>query len=215
MKTTSYIERRSTTWRDLPIDLISRSAISHWAPVPLRLIVGYGFVSHPIRCGAGTPSACRIAGNASRPLASLAKPCSMTILVEILGGLAVLLGALVPLTSIPMATVLLVAVFTVHLPYGFSSIRSPLPCVPCGPCLGRLRTVSDRWSFGKAQRTRASFVARRSRPRAAMEREQLTASRRKSPAPVYGFTARVVRINTERCRGFAGTGWRHARWRGR
>src|SRR5712671_3644064 len=34
-------------------------------------------VSHPIRCGAGTPSACRIAGNASRPLASLAKPCSM------------------------------------------------------------------------------------------------------------------------------------------
>src|SRR5277367_6429859 len=34
-------------------------------------------VSHPMRCGAGTPSACRIAGNASGPLASLAKPCSM------------------------------------------------------------------------------------------------------------------------------------------
>jgi putative oxidoreductase len=44
-------------------------------------------------------------------------------MVEILGGLAVLPGALAPLASIPMAAVLLVAVFTVHLPYGFSSIK--------------------------------------------------------------------------------------------
>ena len=34
-----------------------------------------------------------------------------------------LLGALVPLASIPMAAVLLVATLTVHLPYGFSSIK--------------------------------------------------------------------------------------------
>src|SRR5262249_6155311 len=34
-------------------------------------------VSHPIRCGAGTPRACKIAGNASGPLASLAKQCCM------------------------------------------------------------------------------------------------------------------------------------------
>ena len=47
----------------------------------------------------------------------------LTILVEIFGGLAVLLGALVPLASIPMAAVLLVAMITVHLPYGFSSIK--------------------------------------------------------------------------------------------
>src|SRR5258708_32084751 len=47
----------------------------------------------------------------------------LTITVEILGGLAVLLGALVPLANIPMAIVLLTAIFTVHLPYGFSSIK--------------------------------------------------------------------------------------------
>ena len=46
-----------------------------------------------------------------------------TILVEILGGLAVILGAFVTLASIPMAAVLLVAMLTVHLPYGFSSIK--------------------------------------------------------------------------------------------
>ena len=42
----SYIRRQSPMWRDLPIDLISRSPIAHWAPVPLRLIVGYGFMEH-------------------------------------------------------------------------------------------------------------------------------------------------------------------------
>jgi putative oxidoreductase len=47
----------------------------------------------------------------------------LTTLIEIFGGLAVLLGALIPLASLPMAAVLLVAVFTVHLPYGFSSIK--------------------------------------------------------------------------------------------
>jgi putative oxidoreductase len=46
-----------------------------------------------------------------------------TILIELLGGLAVLLGALVPLASLLMAIVLLTAIFTVHLPNGFSSIK--------------------------------------------------------------------------------------------
>ena len=40
-----------------------------------------------------------------------------------LGGLAVILGAFVTLASLPMTAVLLVAMFTVHLPYGFSSIK--------------------------------------------------------------------------------------------
>ena len=46
-----------------------------------------------------------------------------TILIELLGGLAVILGAFVVLVSIPISAILLVAMFTVHLPYGFSSIK--------------------------------------------------------------------------------------------
>ena len=46
-----------------------------------------------------------------------------TIMVELLGGLAVLLGAFAPLASVPMACVLLTAMFTVHLQYGFSAIK--------------------------------------------------------------------------------------------
>jgi putative oxidoreductase len=36
---------------------------------------------------------------------------------------AILVGALVPLVSIPIASVLLVAIFGTHLPYGFSAIK--------------------------------------------------------------------------------------------
>lgn len=46
-----------------------------------------------------------------------------TIVVELVGGLAVLAGAFVPWVSVPMAVVLLVATFSVHLPYGFPSVK--------------------------------------------------------------------------------------------
>jgi putative oxidoreductase len=122
MTKTSYIERRSPRWRDLPIDLISRSSIACWAPIPLRLIVGYGFMEHGFTKLARGPDAFPAI------LQALGVPAPhvmgwLTILVEIVGGLAVLLGVLVPLASIPMAAVLLVAMVTVHLPYGFSSIK--------------------------------------------------------------------------------------------
>jgi putative oxidoreductase len=121
-RSANYIDRRSPPWRDLPIDLISRSPIARWAPIPLRLIVGYGFIEHGFAKLARGPDAFPAI------LQALGVPAPhlmgwLTIVVEIFGGLAVLLGALVPLASIPMATVLLVAMITVHLPYGFSSIK--------------------------------------------------------------------------------------------
>jgi putative oxidoreductase len=47
----------------------------------------------------------------------------LTIVTELVGGFAVILGAFVAIVSLPMAAVLLVAMFTVHLPYGFSAIK--------------------------------------------------------------------------------------------
>ena len=52
-----------------------------------------------------------------------------------LASVAVLLGALVPLVSLPMAAVLLVAMFTVHLPFGFTSIKL-MAVTPEGPQFG-------------------------------------------------------------------------------
>jgi ribosomal protein S18 acetylase RimI-like enzyme len=59
----------------------------------------------------------------------------LTIAIELAGGAAVLAGAYVRLASIPMVVVLLVAVFTVHLPYGFSSIKL-LAVTAAGPQFG-------------------------------------------------------------------------------
>ena len=112
---TNYIHRLLPGWRDLPIDLISRSPIARWVPIPLRLIVGYGFMEHGLAKRARGPDAFPAILQALRvPAPHLLG--WLAILVEIFGGLAVLLGALVPLASIPMAAVLLVAIVTVHLP---------------------------------------------------------------------------------------------------
>lgn len=99
-----------------------RTTIVRWAAVPLRLIVGYGFLAHGYAKLARGPDAfaaiLQAIGVPAPHLAAWA-----TVLVELVGGIAILVGAFVPLASIPMAAVLLVAMFTVHLPYGFSSIK--------------------------------------------------------------------------------------------
>jgi putative oxidoreductase len=85
-------------------------------------MVGYGFMQHGFAKFSKGPEA--FAGI----LHAIGVPAPhlmawLTILIEFFGGLAVLAGALVPLASVPMAAILLVAMFTVHLPYGFSSIK--------------------------------------------------------------------------------------------
>lgn len=121
MASMRYVEERLRTWGNLS-NLISCPSIARLAPIPLRLIVGYGFMEH------GFAKAARGFDAFPAILFAIGVPAPhllgwLTIMVEILGGLAVLLGALVPLASIPMAIVLLTAMFTVHLPYGFSSIK--------------------------------------------------------------------------------------------
>jgi len=95
---------------------------ARWTPIPLRLIVGYGFMAHGYaKLERGPDVFVGIVHALGVPLPSLM--AWLTILVELFGGLAVLLGAFIPLASLPMAATLLVATFTVHLPYGFTSIK--------------------------------------------------------------------------------------------
>jgi len=90
--------------------------------LPLRLIVGYGFLAH------GYAKLARGPDHFIAILHAIGMPFALflgwaTIAVEVVGGLLILLGAFVPLASVPMIVVLLVAIFTVHLPNGFSSIK--------------------------------------------------------------------------------------------
>ena len=98
------------------------SMFRRWSAVPLRLIVGYGFIAHGYAKVANGPD------HFVASLQGLGVPAPhlmawATIAFELIGGLAVLLGAYIPLISLPLTVILLVAVVTVHLPYGFSSIK--------------------------------------------------------------------------------------------
>ena len=107
---------------------------ARWAPIPLRLIVGYGFIAHGYaKLEKGPDAFVHIVHALGVPLPDMM--AWLAILVELFGGLAVLLGAFIPLVSLPMAVVLLVAVFTVHLPYGFTSIKL-MAVTAAGPQFG-------------------------------------------------------------------------------
>jgi putative oxidoreductase len=99
-----------------------RPSLELWAVIPLRLIMGYGFMAH------GYAKVARGPVYFVGTLHALGVPWPafmgwMTIFVELVGGFALLMGALIPLVSVPLAGIMLVAIVTVHLPYGFSSIK--------------------------------------------------------------------------------------------
>jgi putative oxidoreductase len=99
----------------LPID-------GDWYAMPLRLIVGLGFLQHGYaKLARGPEMFIGILHAIGLPLAQLFGWA--TIGVEIAGGLMILCGTLVPLAAVPMIVVLAVAIVTVHLPNGFSSIK--------------------------------------------------------------------------------------------
>lgn len=99
-----------------------RRGWAKWSPIPLRLIVGFGFMQHGFaKLAKGPDFFAAIMQAMGVPAPHLM--AWVVILTELLGGLAVLMGAFVALASIPMIAVLLVAIFTVHLQYGFSSIK--------------------------------------------------------------------------------------------
>ena len=109
-------------------DLIARFSkatfLKHrnWSALPLRLIIGYGFIAHGYaKLAKGPDHFFAILQALNVPLPHVMGWA--TIVTEVLGGSAVLAGAFVIWASLPMAAVLLVAMFTVHLPYGFSSIK--------------------------------------------------------------------------------------------
>jgi putative oxidoreductase len=88
----------------------------------MRLAVGYGLLAHGLAKASRGPDAF------AAILAAIGVPAPhlmswATIAIEIGGGVAVLLGGFVRLASVPMIAILVVAALTVHLPYGFSSIK--------------------------------------------------------------------------------------------
>ena len=105
------------------LKLRSNDFWSRWAPLPLRLIIGFGFMAHGwaklIRGPAGFAKLLDQIG-APLPVAT----AWVSTLMELVGGLAIFVGAFVEVVSVPLIVMMLVAMFTVHLRYGFSSINT-------------------------------------------------------------------------------------------
>lgn len=106
----------------------------HWAGLPLRLVIGFGFMVHGwAKLSKGPSGFGKLLAQIGVPLPELT--AWVVTLVELFGGIAIILGAFVTLVSIPLIITMFVAMFTVHLPYGFSSIKT-IGLTPSGPEFG-------------------------------------------------------------------------------
>jgi len=104
------------------------------APLFLRLVVGFSFMMHGW-------------AKYSRGLAGFAKLLSLlhvpfpnamawiSAATEMFGGLAIFIGAFVSLAAIPLICTMLVAMFTIHIHYGYSSVKT-IGLTPQGPIFG-------------------------------------------------------------------------------
>ena len=101
---------------------IDLRVLGRLAPLPLRLIVGYGFMVHGFaKLSRGPETFAVVLHTIGIPMPLLL--AWLTTLVELIGGFAILIGAFIPIVSPPMAVVLLTALVTIHLPYGFFSVK--------------------------------------------------------------------------------------------
>jgi putative oxidoreductase len=110
------------------------TALAPLAPLLLRAVIGYGLLMHGYAKLARGPDTFAVV------LHTLGVPWPgplawLTTLVELIGGVALLAGAFVSFVSIPLAIVLLTAMFTVHRPYGFFSVKL-LAVTPTGTTFG-------------------------------------------------------------------------------
>ncbi len=99
------------------------AAWSKWAPMPLRLMIGFAFLYHglPKFSGPGHEMFVGMLQMSGIPAAGLMS--WVVAIVEVVGAFALIAGAFVSVASILLMINMLVALFTVHLPNGFSFIH--------------------------------------------------------------------------------------------
>src|SRR5262249_19716230 len=102
-----------------------------WAPIPIRMILGVGFIVHGWAKWARGPAAFAELLNQVGVPWPLANARLVTSL-EIFGGFALLMGAFVAIVSIPLILSMLGAMFTVNIKSGFSAVNT-IGLTPEGP----------------------------------------------------------------------------------
>jgi putative oxidoreductase len=105
-----------------------------WAILPLRLMVGFGFVAHGLaKLHRGPDAFAKLLHVIGVPFPI--PTAWMVTSLEIVGGLAILLGIFVAVVSVPLMASMLVAMFSLHLRFGFSSVNT-IGLTASGPVFG-------------------------------------------------------------------------------
>jgi putative oxidoreductase len=105
-----------------------------WAPVPLRLIIGFGFMAHGwAKLTRGPMGFALLLRQIGVPFPTVTAWAST--LLELVGGLAIFVGAFVSVASVPLIAMMLVAMMKIHFRYGFSSIKT-IGLTAAGPQFG-------------------------------------------------------------------------------
>ena len=122
------------------LELLNGERWQRWVPIPIRMILGVGFMVHGwAKWSRGPAVFAELLKQAHVPL-PLANAWLVTLL-EIFGGLALLIGAFVAIVSVPLIFSMLGAMFTVNIKYGFSAVNT-IGLTPEGPNWARLVTKS-------------------------------------------------------------------------
>jgi len=107
---------------------------SRWTLMPLRLIVGFGFLAHGLaKWNRGPAKFGLLLQHAGVPF-----PLHTAWLVtglEVFGGVALIAGLFVTIVSIPLIISMIVAILTVQGHYGFSSVNT-IGLTQSGPVFG-------------------------------------------------------------------------------
>ena len=116
------------------LELLNGKQRRRWLPVPIRIILGVGFMVHGwAKLSRGPAAFAELLKQAHVPL-PLANAWLVTLL-EIFGGLALLMGAFVAIVSVPLILSMLGAMFTVNIKYGFSAVNT-IGLTAAGPKFG-------------------------------------------------------------------------------
>ncbi|TSJ43662.1 DoxX family protein [Mucilaginibacter corticis] len=104
------------------------------APLFLRLIIGYGFIAHGfVKLSRGPAGFEKLLTQTGVPLPHLTS--WVVPFIELIGGLMIVAGAFTFFVAIPLIGTMLVAMLTIQLKFGFSSVNT-IGLTPNGPKFG-------------------------------------------------------------------------------
>jgi putative oxidoreductase len=107
---------------------------NQWALLLLRGVIGFGFMAHGwAKWSRGPEKFGVLLHQIGVPLPKIT--AWVVTVVELVGGMAIFAGLLVTFVSVPLIIAMLVAMFTVHLKHGFSSINT-IGLTETGPVFG-------------------------------------------------------------------------------